>query len=94
MTKKHEIPKHRDIIAGRLGHKCCYCERPLLRASAKTRDGKHHPRAATIEHLRRKVDGGRNILDNKAVACFECNNGRGNTDWLTYKSIKMGEIAA
>jgi hypothetical protein len=53
-----------------------------------------HPKSQTIEHLRRKADGGTSHPDNKALACYECNSERGDMDWLTYKSLKMGEIAA
>jgi hypothetical protein len=53
-----------------------------------------HPHGETIEHLRRKIDGGTGHLDNKALACLECNSGRGDMDWLTYKSWKCGEITA
>jgi 5-methylcytosine-specific restriction endonuclease McrA len=48
----------------------------------------------TIEHLRRKCEGGTSDLDNIALACQDCNHRRGAIDWLTYASIKRGEIAA
>lgn len=89
--------KHRDLLVEKQGGKCCYCGEYLQPADARIGPRKRrtiHPRAVTIEHLHRKVDGGGDSLDNKAAACFECNNGRGSLDWLTYKSIKMGEIAA
>ena len=69
------------------GGVCCYCGTKL-----RLRSGPLSPFHATIEHLRRKVDGGTDRRDNLAVACFPCNSGRGDTDWLTYKSMKMGEI--
>jgi len=83
---------HRALLIGRQGNKCCYCARQLLKPQALLPNGKNHPHAATIEHLWRRADGGSNGLHNKAVACQECNSGRGKTDWLTYKSMKMGEI--
>jgi 5-methylcytosine-specific restriction endonuclease McrA len=45
----------------------------------------------TLEHLRRKSDGGTNAIDNMALACATCNQSRGGLDWLTYKTMKMGE---
>lgn len=48
--------------------------------------------AETIEHLRKKEHGGTNAIDNLALACRQCNEGRGSLDWLTYKSYRMGEL--
>lgn len=47
---------------------------------------------ATIEHLKRKEEGGKNNHGNLRLACFDCNTGRGSVDWMTYKSYKMGEL--
>lgn len=82
----------RKLLAEKQGNKCCYCGESLRPVHAKWKNSVH-PKAQTIEHLRRKADGGTGRLDNKALACFECNSGRGAIDWLTYKSIKMGEFA-
>jgi 5-methylcytosine-specific restriction endonuclease McrA len=46
----------------------------------------------TIEHLNRRADGGGNDRDNVALACYACNTGRGTVDWLTYATIRRGEI--
>ncbi len=70
---------------------CCYCQRKLSLLSSRKNE-RNPPNMATIEHLRRKTDGGTSRRDNLALACAPCNNGRGDTDWLTYKSYKMGEI--
>lgn len=74
--------------------KCCYCGKTMLARGSLKPNGKPHPLSETIEHLRRKADGGTNHPDNKALACLSCNNKRGSMDWLTYKSLKMGELAA
>ncbi|WP_246737879.1 HNH endonuclease [Rhizobium grahamii] len=50
------------------------------------------PQAATLEHLHRKADGGRDNRDNFAAACKECNNRRGNRDWLYFTSLKRNEF--
>ncbi|MGM4911482.1 HNH endonuclease [Rhizobium sp. 768_B6_N1_8] len=81
----------RRILTERQNNRCCYCECILLPTNAQWRKV-IHPRSQTIEHLHRKADGGGGHRDNKALACYECNTGRGSIDWLTYKSIKMGEI--
>lgn len=71
---------------------CCYCEKPM-------RPMPHDPRAPvrhdneTLEHLNRRADGGAKWdFDNLALACFECNTGRGSVDWLTYKTYRMGDL--
>ncbi|MDK1489407.1 HNH endonuclease [Sinorhizobium sp. 7-81] len=48
--------------------------------------------AATLEHLRRRADGGKNNPDNLAVACKACNDGRGAIDWLSYASWRRNEF--
>ena len=48
--------------------------------------------AETIEHLRRRSDGGRNNRDNIALACKRCNQERGAMDWLTYTTWRRGEF--
>jgi 5-methylcytosine-specific restriction endonuclease McrA len=64
---------------------CCYCEEPVVACLPEI--GKPvNPRMATIEHLKRRVDGGKSEPDNLAIACHSCNHGRGQIDWLSYKS--------
>ncbi|MCS0462735.1 MULTISPECIES: hypothetical protein [Rhizobium] len=46
----------------------------------------------TLEHLDRRSDGGSNRRSRLALACFDCNFGRGSMDWLIYKTIKSGEL--
>lgn len=69
------------------GGKCCYCRRLMV--------GHHtgkNPRRPTIEHLHRRADGGTDRRDNMALACYSCNINRGTLDWLTYASLKQGEL--
>lgn len=93
MSTTNNNRKHRNLLIRYQQNKCCYCECQMLPANTRLGVG-FHPRGATVEHLRRKSDGGSNSIQNKAVACYECNSGRGSIDWLTYKSLKMGELAA
>lgn len=50
------------------------------------------PEAATIEHLKRRADGGRDHRDNVAMACKRCNDERGEVDWLTYTTFRRNEF--
>lgn len=70
--------------------RCCYCDRFV----SLTWDFnlQKRPDAATIEHLQRKADGGRDNPDNIAMACKRCNDERGGADWLTYKTFRRGEF--
>lgn len=71
--------------------KCCYCGKQMIKHPHII--GKALPNdAETVEHLKRPNNGGLNALDNIALACLECNAGRGVMDWFTYKSYRMGEI--
>ncbi|MDW9908530.1 HNH endonuclease [Sinorhizobium meliloti] len=63
---------------------CAYC-RKFIRLSYWPPDRTRHD-AATIEHLRRRADGGKDTFDNTALVCLQCNVGRGVVDWLTYCS--------
>ncbi len=67
--------------------KCCYCEKKVDMHCSET-----HPLRATLEHLKRREDGGGSKLDNVAMACRQCNAGRGSVDWFIYKSYVMGEL--
>lgn len=57
------------------GNNCCYCGCELNRIN-------HDPASATVEHLRDKWDSPRNRKINEdwnlRVACYKCNNDRGN----------------
>ncbi|RAL98695.1 HNH endonuclease [Agrobacterium sp. MS2] len=82
-------PSHRKLLRKAQGGKCCYCGIKMRNPQA---GGQQFPDSETIEHLRRRADGGDNSLNNKALACFRCNVERGEIDWLTYKSFRMGEV--
>lgn len=72
---------------------CCYCDKPMVRRKAAgcPKGGWPHD-TETLEHLRRKFEGGTDRCDNLALACAECNVGRGDMDWFTYKTYKQGEL--
>lgn len=88
----------RTTIKGKLraaqDGKCCYCQKPMIIWNGSPPPGGLPKDAETLEHLKRVDDGGTNDPDNLALSCFECNFGRGSVDWLTYKTIKCGELFA
>lgn len=63
-----------------------------LHAKMKLTDEDIPRNALTLEHLERISDGGGNRIGNLALACIECNKGRGLMDWLTYKTYRTGEL--
>lgn len=70
---------------------CRYCNQPMT--AWKHKPHKTPPDTAeTIEHLKRQQDGGTDRLDNLALACRACNEGRGSVDWFTYKTYRSGEL--
>lgn len=78
------------ILFHRQGGQCCYCRR-FMTISYEPRE-RRRPQAATLEHLRRRADGGKDHRDNFAVACKKCNDSRGRHDWLFYASLKRDEF--
>lgn len=93
MSSKHKWKPGsiRHDIFLKQGRKCCYCECEMIITSPKT-GTMTNPAMATLEHLNRRADGGDNNKDNLAIACWECNHGRGRVDWLTYKSWVMDNV--
>ncbi|MGQ3214114.1 MAG: HNH endonuclease [Shinella sp.] len=93
MSKSLSGRRKRAIIA-LLFHlqegRCCYCRKFLRLRYAPHYRSRHD--SATLEHLRRRADGGRHYLDNLALACKSCNDGRGVVDWLTYASWIRNEF--
>lgn len=93
--------KYRSILRDSQSGLCCYCERPMARHGETARAEAArlgvsrrgiHKRRETIEHLQQLAKGGTSHRDNLALACKDCNSRRGDTDWLTYKSQRMGEL--
>lgn len=70
--------------------RCCYCLVALT--PPRKPEQKQLATSETIEHLRRKQDGGSNRRDNIALACYRCNVERGGVDWFTYTTYRRGEL--
>ena len=56
------------------GPSCCWCQRPT-----RLDVDPNHPLRSTIEHLLPKSRGGRDDAANLRVACYQCNNKRGDS---------------
>lgn len=64
----------REYLLERDGNLCCWCKAPFDFSLCPS-----DPRYCTIEHLKRRCEGGAtNDLDNLALACSVCNNERHN----------------
>ncbi|TIN10363.1 HNH endonuclease [Mesorhizobium sp.] len=87
MGKAGPRPELRAVLRKKQGGRCCYCQ---IKMRISFSNCKRHD-AETLEHLDRRTDGGSNARDNIALACYRCNSGRGDVDWLTYTTIKRGE---
>ncbi len=74
MTNTKQQANKRQRIAEEQEYLCYYCERKMSMSMARQGAKKK----ATLEHLKRKVDGGTYHYDNIVVACQECNCNRGD----------------
>lgn len=43
---------------------------------------------ATVEHVKRRVDGGTNDLDNLKLACMDCNTRRGEYSFEYWRFLR------
>jgi 5-methylcytosine-specific restriction endonuclease McrA len=81
-TARGQIPwsRHFPWLRNRLseaqGHQCCWCRKRMIEA------GPLDDRP-TLEHIVPLSEGGEDTPANLAVACFRCNNRRGNGDLPT-----------
>lgn len=65
------------------GRRCRHCERPVR--IVKLKDGERQPKdMATEDHKVPRCDGGGDELTNLLLACFDCNNRRGNQSLETF----------
>ncbi len=88
MSAGKRRPELRALLRQRQAGRCCYCG---IRMRISFPNRMQHD-SETLEHLNRRSEGGRDDRGNVALACHACNTGRGSIDWLTYTTIKRGEI--
>ena len=71
-----------ELVWERERHRCYYCGTPVRRR-------RHWPRrtprdAATLDHIIPRSRGGEITADNVVLACFRCNNDRGDQPFEVY----------
>jgi len=76
----------RWLLFGQQEGRCFYCGEPMT-LSFSARD-MAWGNAATIEHLHRKVDGGKDA-GNLVLACRLCNQRRGDMPWREYRMARL-----
>jgi len=66
---------------------CCYCAKPMWL------EGIHKPKEknakATLEHIKPKINGGGNGINNLKCSCLECNSYRSNISDEEFKVIRQ-----
>lgn len=78
---KAERRNMRQLLWERQDRRCCYCQRHVYL------DFEHGNQTATLEHLKRRADGGTDHRDNYAVACARCNSQRGEMSWVEFATL-------
>jgi hypothetical protein len=91
-------PRQRRAMKERLfvlqGGRCCYCGCAVELYPKGGGLGRPAPKhLGTLEHLRRKADGGSNHPDNLALSCHDCNGRRGAMNWVEFKTLMCGVAA-
>lgn len=71
--------------------KCFYCE--CVCSPRRPAAGYIDPRMGTIDHIIPRSRGGNNRLTNLVLACFECNNSRGNADAYAFMVIRKRRLS-
>ena len=89
MTNTKQQANKRQRIAEEQEYLCYYCERKMSMSMAKQGASKK----ATLEHLKRKVDGGTYQYENIVVACQQCNCNRGDYPVEMWKELCTTIIA-
>lgn len=78
--------KRKKKLRVRDGDLCCYCETPMLfYVVAK---GPLASQMATVEHVKRRADGGTNDLENLKLACMDCNTRRGTLSYEYWRFLR------
>lgn len=71
----------RDRLSEAQNHRCCYC-------GERFADGS---KAATLEHVRARANGGSNAYANLVVACLRCNGLRGSMNAYQFAERRLWE---
>lgn len=77
----------RWLLFGQQDGRCFYCHEPMV-LSFSARDN-IWGNTATLEHLKRKAEGGGDGLANFVAACKDCNGRRGKQGWTAYRLSRL-----
>lgn len=70
----------REHLWGKQGGRCYYC--PCRMTMPRSGPGSLRPSDATMDHMRPRSAGGRDTPDNLVLACYACNQAKGDRlDW-------------
>lgn len=75
----------------RQGGMCCYCDVDMILMIWRS-DDRPPDNLATLEHLRRKIDGGPDTIENTACACLSCNGERGELSPEEWRAIVQSRL--
>jgi CRISPR/Cas system Type II protein with McrA/HNH and RuvC-like nuclease domain len=64
----------RTILSERQNHRCCYCGTRMVDDNGRSKF------SATVDHVTPKSKGGIDHHENYVIACYHCNNLRGDQD--------------
>lgn len=64
-------------LASRFDYRCVYCGKPVVLASVGKRI--NQPHHATRDHFVPKAKGGTRMVNNTVLACYKCNNEKGDS---------------
>lgn len=82
-------------LHGREGGRCFYCDKHVnLHTIGSCSTRWPDPNAATLDHFIPRSRGGRNSFDNMVLACFSCNNARGDMSALDFLAHLQQEAVA
>ena len=81
-----DVRKKRNQLRARDGDRCCYCE--VVMTFTTRALARNYKFSATIEHVKRRADGGTNELINLKLACKDCNSGRGTHSHEYWRFIR------
>ncbi len=80
-----------QALMERDGRRCQHCGRGVR--VVKLKSGQRQPKdQATEDHIKPKCDGGTDDMSNLLLACFDCNNTRGNMPLDAFRAIYCVEV--
>jgi len=81
----------RSVLSERQNHRCCYCGTQMN--DAKSGENNSKLDTSTVDHVIPKSKGGLDHPDNYVIACYGCNNLRGDQDAFKFAESMDNGIA-